>query len=662
MKSIATKFILVLLAAAALLTLLGAACGMFLVAALDIRDQSPTEMQYEYLQSYAYSAACSEAGNYATATFGDLPDGVSSRVYDSGTLPSGVTVLNFSIFENGMAVASGGSEAEKNAVVQSYSFTVTPYYLVAVPNGAEAPAGSLQAGPHYYSNSGGYTLYEYHDRTFSVELTLQVVEAESILSVLQWLVTCHAYLPFALLGSLLVLAVCIVWLCWAAGKASNTADIRPRALNALPLDLYTAVVAIGGLGGIYLLHYLCDVLLYSTFHLYLVLAAVLLAFVLCLAVVGLIFAFAAQVKAGGRFWWRRSITGFLCIRIWRATKWLVRGARSYMRSLSTIWQWLLTAVLMAFVPFVLMLLIMRGRSYFLLPFFGALLLDAAIVLYGGWCFGKVLRGAADMAQGDLDTKIDTRYLLGSFRDCAVQLNSLSGAALLAAREKMRSERMKTELITNVSHDIKTPLTSLINYVDLMQKPHSEQEGAQYLEVLARQSARLKKLIDDLMEMSKASSGNITAQIVRLDAVETVFQALGEFSDKLAARELTPVFRQPEGAVYMRADGRLAWRVMSNLLSNAVKYAMPGTRLYVDIAQLDSKVLISFKNISQQALNIRAEELMERFVRGDASRNTEGSGLGLNIAESLMEVQDGTMQVLVDGDLFKVTLYFPADNG
>jgi len=214
-------------------------------------------------------------------------------------------------------------------------------------------------------------------------------------------------------------------------------------------------------------------------------------------------------------------------------------------------------------------------------------------------------------------------------------------------------------VTNVSHDIKTPLTSLINYVDLLEKPHTEEEGRQYLDVLSRQSQRLKKLIEDLTEMSKATTGNMAVNITPLDGVETVTQALGEFADKLEAARLTPVFRQPEAPIAMEADGAMTWRVLSNLLSNIVKYALPGTRVYIDLMKLDNTVLISLKNISREPLNVSAEELTERFVRGDESRNTQGSGLGLNIAKSLMELQKGQLQLLVDGDLFKVTLTFPA---
>ena len=188
---------------------------------------------------------------------------------------------------------------------------------------------------------------------------------------------------------------------------------------------------------------------------------------------------------------------------------------------------------------------------------------------------------------------------------------------------------------------------------------TEEEGKQYLEVLSRQSQRLKKLIEDLTEMSKATTGNMAVNITSLDSVETVTQALGEFADKLEKARLTPVFRQPETPIAMEADGAMTWRVLSNLLSNIVKYALPGTRVYIDLMKLDKTVLISLKNISREPLTKDARELTERFVRGDDARNTEGSGLGLSIAGSLMEVQKGKLELQVDADLFTAILTFPA---
>ena len=316
------------------------------------------------------------------------------------------------------------------------------------------------------------------------------------------------------------------------------------------------------------------------------------------------------------------------------------------------WQWVVSGMVM----FCLLLIACNTHSELLT--FICLAASFAMIFYGSHCFGILLESARKMGRGDLDTKVEDKLMLGSFRDFAGDLNDLADVAMVAAQKQLKSERMKTELITNVSHDIKTPLTSIINYVDLLQKPHSEEEGQQYLEVLDRQSQRLKKLVDDLMDMSKASSGNMAVELGQVDAAEAINQALGEFADKLEKVNLTPVFRHPEAPVIMQADGRLLWRVLSNLLSNAVKYALPDTRLYVDLMVLQGSALLAIKNISREQLNINAEELMERFVRGDASRNTEGSGLGLNIAKSLVELQKGQMHLMVDGDLFKVTLIFP----
>jgi len=225
-------------------------------------------------------------------------------------------------------------------------------------------------------------------------------------------------------------------------------------------------------------------------------------------------------------------------------------------------------------------------------------------------------------------------------------------------EKMKSERLKTELITNVSHDIKTPLTSIINYTDLLKKENIETEPVKgYIEVLDRQSERLKKLINDLLEASKAASGVTETKIMEFDAEVLLNQAIGEYQDKLESANLSTVVTMPEGPVMIKADGRHLWRVFDNILGNTVKYAEPGTRVYMDLIKNGSDVKIIFKNISAGQLNITGEELMERFVRGDSSRNTEGSGLGLSIARSLMELMNGTLKINIDGDLFKAELGF-----
>ena len=514
--------------------------------------------------------------------------------------------------------------------------------------------------------------------------------------------------------STLCFAVFMVWLCVAAGRKKGTEEIKAGGLNCIPLDLYLVgggflvccAVALGYEGLYYLLRSAPKIL---------VPVAVFGGFAICLLIVAFFFACAAQFKTGNGYWWRNSITG-LCLRLmvwlwnkfidiciwvfsrmpnflkrvfgklkiwtialltfgwnilnrlwqlfvricswgWDLVKtlfcWMGTRLAHFYGLLPLMWQWLLTGVLlMGGLAFAVLT---RSEGMIVLM----LCVGIVVVFYGASSFGTLLDAAKRMGKGDLETKVSDKNMVGAFKDFAGDLNALADVAVVAARNQLKSERMKTELITNVSHDIKTPLTSIINYVDLLQKPHTQEEQEQYLEVLSRQSNQLKKLIEDLMEMSKASTGNMTVDIMAVDAVEAVNQAIGEFADKFERIQLIPVFRQPEEPVYMKADGRLAWRVLSNLLSNAYKYALPGTRLYIDLMELEGKVLISLKNISRDELNVSADELLERFVRGDTSRNTEGSGLGLNIAQSLMELQKGQLQLLIDGDLFKVTLVFPA---
>ncbi len=651
MKSIAMKFAAIVLAAVWLLSAVACAGSIVLLAQLELYDDTPEQLWQKSLEQNARKAVYDVAANYASRLYSNAPEELLP-FNDAHVVSS---CAGYKLWLNGEVIASGGGviEVQNPTIVR---VNVTPSFIVVVPVGTTVPETWQVWGSSVISDGVRYREYLCEDLTFQAEVELLDMRDSELWGLLELLYTARNALPLYLALSLLALAACMVYLCWAAGRKPKCDEIRPGALNALPLDLYAAVTVPLFAGGSWVLCKLGYAMVEDYFNYPLLGLFLLLGLLLCLLPVAVIFAAAAQIKAGNHYWWRRSMVGFVVIRLWRGLRWCCQGGRAMVRMLPTIWQWLLTAAVMVLVPLLLLVLTIYS-PFFLLPLLVSLAMDVALLCYGGWCFGTIVQGARRMAQGDLQMRIDDTRLYGSYRDCARQLNSLSGAAQLSAREQLKSERMKTELITNVSHDIKTPLTSIINYVDLLRKPHTEQEREQYLDVLSRQSARLKKLIEDLTEMSRATTGNITAEITRVDAAEAVHQALGEFSDKLAARQLTPVFRQPEQPVLMQADGRLTWRVMSNLLSNAVKYAMPGTRLYVDVVEVDNQVLISFKNISAEPLNISAEELMERFVRGDAARNTEGSGLGLNIARGLMEVQHGSLQLLVDGDLFKVTILF-----
>lgn len=294
---------------------------------------------------------------------------------------------------------------------------------------------------------------------------------------------------------------------------------------------------------------------------------------------------------------------------------------------------------------------------------------AAVIAFNIWVFLTLLRQAVqdekisqalyNMASGDTGYQIDLYEFSGKELELAKTINNISKGLETALQEQVKSERLKADLITNVSHDIKTPLTSIINYVDLIKREQIPDEKIQrYLEVLDQKSQRLKTLTDDLVEASKASSGNLQLEITDIDLVELVQQTNGEFEEKFALHRLELVSHLPDESIIIEADGRRLWRVLENLYNNAFKYAMESSRIYVDIIKEDGYVLFTIKNISANPLNIRAEELTERFVRGDVARTTEGSGLGLSIAQSLTNIQNGTFTIYIDGDLFKVQVAFP----
>lgn len=272
---------------------------------------------------------------------------------------------------------------------------------------------------------------------------------------------------------------------------------------------------------------------------------------------------------------------------------------------------------------------------------------------------KLLETVQALSAGAGEAGLTKERLFFGNRQMAEAVEQLGEGLKTALQEQMKSERMKAALITNVSHDLKTPLTSIINYVDLMKRERIESPRVQeYLQVLDQKSQRLKQLTEDLVEASRASSGNVVLDMQKIDLKELLMQTSGEFTERFAVRGLTLMEDYPDHPLYVEADGRHLWRIIENLYRNVEKYAMPYTRVYIDLTEEEERVVLSMKNISEQALNISAEELTERFTRGDESRSTEGSGLGLSIARDLTELQHGTFAIYLDGDLFKVTMTFP----
>ena len=286
-------------------------------------------------------------------------------------------------------------------------------------------------------------------------------------------------------------------------------------------------------------------------------------------------------------------------------------------------------------------------------------MSIALLLYlcwWAWQWKKIRQGACEIISGNTGYQINNSRMPPDLRAHADELNNLGQTIGAAVEERLRSEHFKTELITNVSHDLKTPLTSIINYVDLLKKEQIDDPKVQeYIGVLDRKSQRLKKLTEDLVEASKASTGVLSVGPERLDLVQLADQALGEYEERLRDCGLTVVRTLPSCPVWVMADGRHMWRILDNLLSNCVKYALFGTRVYLEVR--DGGCLL-MKNISREGLDIPAERLTERFVRGDESRTMEGSGLGLSIAQSLAELQQGTFEITVDGDLFKAAVTLP----
>lgn len=277
---------------------------------------------------------------------------------------------------------------------------------------------------------------------------------------------------------------------------------------------------------------------------------------------------------------------------------------------------------------------------------------------------RIHDGLNRIADGEVDYQIPLQGLYGEQLEIAERINTIGEGLDAAVEKSMKSERLKTDLITNVSHDIKTPLTSIINYIDLLKRENfTDPKILGYLDVLEAKAQRLKTLTEDVVEASKVSSGNISLEYMNINLVEMIQQTSGEFEEKFAKRNLKEILSLPEKEAVIRVDGRRMWRVLENIYNNAAKYAMEGTRVYGNLDVTEKEVIFSLKNISEQPLNIDADELTERFIRGDISRSTEGSGLGLSIAKSLTEMQGGAFELYLDGDLFKVTIRFPkAESG
>ena len=468
---------------------------------------------------------------------------------------------------------------------------------------------------------------------------------------------------FLNLGALAVIA--LLWVLWSAGHKKGRSEIVTTWQERIWFDLYAAAMIAAVVALAVCTVEVAQQLYWSSASLYAVQSesydsffklgvmgagALFAAGAGCAALLLRTFTVRIKARCLGK-------TTLLC----RVVTWMVRTIHDFIRFLPFTWKMVLGFG--AYVIFTFWL-IMVGRydgAFMLMYFF----LQLALLLFlSWWAYGyyRLRQGTKTIVGGDLEYQIDTRRMPYDLRLQAEDLNNISAGLSAAVDEKMKSERFKAELITNVSHDLKTPLTSIINYVDLLKTTEQTDPKAQeYIEVLDRKSQRLKKLTEDLVEASKASTGVLSVTREKIGMGQLIDQALGEWEEKLNDRKLTLVTTLPEGETWVYADGRHLWRVIDNLLSNCSKYAMEGTRVYLDLERGKGQVTLSVKNISREPLNVPAERLMERFVRGEESRSTEGSGLGLSIARSLTELQGGTFELAVDGDLFKAIVTLPQAN-
>lgn len=447
--------------------------------------------------------------------------------------------------------------------------------------------------------------------------------------------------------SFIIGAAAFVFLMCAAGHRNGTDEIVTTVWDHLWLDVF----AVGAVLAEVFVFYVAAIFLinvdvaYLPFILFVTAVATL-----CMGWLLLLFllSFSVRVKLGK--WWRHT----LCYQLFRK---IGQFAWMIWENIGFLWKVILVMLVLAFLEGIGVLMFFNSDIALLLWLLEKLVLYPLVLWY---CvqLNQLKNGTKKIAGGEPGYQISTKRMTGIFKEQGEQINHISDGMTHAIEERMKSERFKTELITNVSHDIKTPLTSIINYVDLLEKEDLHNETAQeYLEVLERQSSRLKKLIEDLIEASKASTGNLPVHLERLEAGIFMTQTVGEFEEKTKAAGLDLVIEKPETPVYIMADSRHFWRVIDNLMNNICKYAQSGTRVYINLEVKEAQVSITFRNTSKYPLNISSDELMERFVRGDSSRNTEGSGLGLSIANSLMDLMGGTFHLYVDGDLFKVVLGF-----
>lgn len=511
----------------------------------------------------------------------------------------------------------------------------------------------------YFLLEGTYDRYGYLDYYLDVyvDKTPEFIDSAYFAGLAVGVISSYAkFYPIVLIASGVLLLIFVIFICCVAGYRLGEELPKPIWFDKIPFELF-AVANFLAMFWLLFADYrafvyhdvITDFVNYRMLEL-----AVMFAYPFCAGLLAVLTVMTLATRLKSRCFWRYTAVGmvfWIVVKVFRFIGYILRNIRLTWKVV------LLCAGVFCLDVFALVMVYSYYQEYLgiFIWFTVHVMLSLLLLMWAGG-FSRIRDYAKKIANGELGTKIDRNYLFGDLRHTADDLEGVGEGVRRAVDERMRSERLKTELITNVSHDLKTPLTSIVNYVDILSKDDIQDESArEHIDVLKRQAARMKKLIEDLVEVSKASSGNVSVNLERTDVNLLLTQTLTEYSQKFADGKLMPVVKIPEQKMIANLDGRLMWRVLDNLCNNICKYALAGTRVYITAEDRAETVTVTFKNISRFPLDISGEDLMERFVRGDSSRNTEGSGLGLSIAKSLCDLQGVGFGLAVDGDLFKAEL-------
>ena len=505
---------------------------------------------------------------------------------------------------------------------------------------------------YYTTNIEDFIIYTSYNENF-MDASKQMLVCKSIEMLRPYENSFYILMPICTALTVLILLYLIV----SIGHKKGTKGIATSDFDKIPLEII-GFIGICIIGLVFIL--LAQEIDTTEFEL---IISLLFTVYFTIFIVGIIIFDTIIKRIKSRTFWKTTLVGKIVIillkPIHKFEKFMeeVRGTSKYFSNAIT--KFIVFVCVEVFLAFIVFILFNSSDPFifllleFILVAFFIQRMVKSIVNYD-----KIEKKLKEMYEGDNQTQLDKNQFLPVFNQSITYLNDISNGLENAIQDRMKSERLKTELITNVSHDIKTPLTSIINYVDLIKQENIQNEKVkEYIEILDNKSQRLKKLIEDLVEASKVSTGNVKLNLEKINIVELINQAVGEFEDKFESKGLDIVINSNENEIFIFADSRYMYRIIENLFSNISKYALQNSRVYIDIQKVDDKVYIKMKNISKDKLNIPAEELMQRFVRGDKSRTTEGSGLGISIAQNLTEIQNGKFNLIIDGDLFKTELEF-----